>query len=159
MPHTPTIFHAARRAPVPITAVEDACEALDSTWAGNRYFGHWLLISGRGRVPGTFASPDYSFHDHFRRTGPELYEPEPEWGEKGFPPLDWAAIRSQYQYVILAGDAAPAVALVEEGARPVSRSGGVTVYRVEPAAPPTALTRAAPPPGRTAGERGTEVSR
>src|SRR5215831_6966187 len=33
MPHTPTIFHAARRAPVPITAVEGAGEALDSTWA------------------------------------------------------------------------------------------------------------------------------
>jgi hypothetical protein len=124
-----------------------------------RYFAHWLLIARRGRVPGTFAAPDYSFHDHFRRTGPELYEPEPEWGEKGWQPLDWAAIRSQYQYVILAGDASPAVTLVEEGARPVTRVGDVTVYRVEPAAPPTALTRASTPPGRTAGDRGASVPR
>jgi hypothetical protein len=109
-----------------------------------RYFAHWLLIARRGRVPGTFAAPDYSFHDHFRRTGPELYEPEPEWGEKGYPPLDWAAIRAQYQYVILAGDAAPAVAVVEEGARPINHSGDVTVYRVEPAAPHKSLAHASP---------------
>ncbi len=110
-----------------------------------RYFGHWLLISGRGRVPGTFAAPDYSFHDHFRRTGPDLYEPEPEWGERDFSPLDWKAVRAQYQYVLLAGHAPRAVELVEEGARPVGGSGEVTVYRVEPAAPPTALTRASTP--------------
>jgi hypothetical protein len=107
-----------------------------------RYFAHWLLIAGRGRVPGTFAAPDYSFYDHFRRTGPDLYEPDPEWGEKDFPPLDWAAIRSQYQYVVLAGEAPRAAALVAQGARPVARAGGVTVYRVEPTAGGTALTRA-----------------
>jgi hypothetical protein len=51
------------------------------------------------------------------------------------------AVRAQYQYVLLAGHAPRAVALVEEGARSVGASGDVTVYRVEPAAPPTALTR------------------
>jgi hypothetical protein len=107
-----------------------------------RYFAHWHLIAHRGRVPGTFAAPDYSFHDHFRRTGPNLYDPEGEGDTRDLAPLDWAAIRAQYQYVIVAGEAPHAAALVAEGAREVARTGDVTVYRVEPAVPLSALTRA-----------------
>jgi hypothetical protein len=98
-----------------------------------RYFAHWHLIERQGRVPGTFAGPEFTFYDHFRRTGPPLYQPELDWGTTDFAPLDWEQIAAQYQYVIQAGEGPRAAALIAERARPVARVGDVTVYRVEPA--------------------------
>jgi hypothetical protein len=41
-----------------------------------RHFAHWRVINGLGRVPGTFASPETSFYEHFWLKPPYLYRPD-----------------------------------------------------------------------------------
>jgi hypothetical protein len=69
--------------------------------------------------------------DHFRVIY-QPYQPAPRWGELSWAPLDCAAIRYDYAYIIQAGADHRSAALIRTCAREERRLGQITLYRVTP---------------------------
>jgi hypothetical protein len=102
------------------------------------YYGLWHTIRGGGQVPGLFSGtgmrrdgPPMHHFDHIRVLY-QRYQPPPGWGERNWEPLDCAAIRHDYTYVIQAGADARVGAMIRSCAREERRIGRVTLYRVSP---------------------------
>jgi hypothetical protein len=103
------------------------------------YYGLWHTIRGGGQVPGMFSGtgmrregPPMHHFDHIRvRYQP--YQPPPQWAERAAEPLDCAAIRHDYAYVIQAGVEPWAAGMITACARMERRVGPITLYRVTPA--------------------------
>jgi hypothetical protein len=103
------------------------------------YYGLWHTIRGGGQVPALFSGtgmrrngPPMHHFDHIRVLY-QTYQPPPEWGVRNWEPLDCAAIRHDYSYVIQAGADARTAALIRGCAREERRIGQITLYRVVPA--------------------------
>jgi hypothetical protein len=103
------------------------------------YYGLWHTIRGGGQVPGLFSGTGmrrngYPMHhfDHFRITY-QPYQPAPLWGVLSWAPLDCAAIRHDYAYVIQAGTDPRSATLIRSCAREERTVGQITLYRVMPA--------------------------
>jgi hypothetical protein len=102
------------------------------------YYGLWHTIRGGGQVPGLFSGtgmrrdgPPMHHFDHFRVIY-QPYQPAPRWGELSWAPLDCAAIRYDYAYIIQAGADHRSAALIRTCAREERRLGQITLYRVTP---------------------------
>jgi hypothetical protein len=103
------------------------------------YYGLWHTIRGGGQVPGLFSGtgmrrdgPPMHHFDHFRVVY-QPYQPAPRWGELSWEPLDCAAIRHDYAYIIQAGIDPRSAALIRSCAHEERRLGQITLYRVAPA--------------------------
>lgn len=100
------------------------------------YYGLWHTIRGGGQVPGLFSGtgmrregPAMHHFDHIRvRYQP--YQPPPEWAKLAAEPLDCAAIRHDYAYVIQAGVDPWAARMIGACAHMERRVGPITLYRV-----------------------------
>jgi hypothetical protein len=111
------------------------------------YYGLWHTIRGGGQVPGLFSGtgmrregPPMHHFDHIRvRYQP--YQPPTDWANPGAEPLDCAAIRHDYAYVIQAGVDPWAARKIGACARMERRIGPITLYRVTAADSPTAQPR------------------
>jgi hypothetical protein len=103
------------------------------------YYALWHTIRGGGQVAGLFSGtgmrrdgPPMHHFDHFRVTY-QPYQPVGRWGELSWDPLDCAAIRHDYAYVIQAGTDPRSAALIRACAREQRTVGQITLYRVMPA--------------------------
>jgi hypothetical protein len=111
------------------------------------YYGLWHTIRGGAQVPGMFSGtgmrregPPMHHFDHIRvRYQP--YQPPPEWAKLQAEPLDCAAIRHDYAYVIQAGPDPWAARMIGACARMERRVGPITLYRVTAADSSTAPPR------------------
>jgi hypothetical protein len=96
------------------------------------YYGLWHTIRGGGQVPGLFSGtgmrregPPMHHFDHIRvRYQP--YQPPPEWAKLAAEPLDCAAIRHDYAYVIQAGVDPWAARMIAACAHMERRVGPIT---------------------------------
>jgi hypothetical protein len=103
------------------------------------YYGLWHTIRSGSQVPGLFSGtgmrregPSMHHFDHIRvRYQP--YQPPPQWAEGATEPLDCAAVRQDYTYVIQAGADPWAAGKISGCARMDRRVGPITLYRVTPA--------------------------
>jgi hypothetical protein len=100
------------------------------------YYGLWHTIRGGGQVPALFSGtgmrrdgPPMHHFDHFRVTY-QPYQPPRRWGEASWEPLDCAAIRHDYAFVIQAGQDPRTAVLITACASEVRRRGPITLYRV-----------------------------
>ena len=96
------------------------------------HFAHWHVIEGRGRVPHTFAAPEFFFLKHFQIKTPPLYCTDLDWGFRKFTPLDGNRIAHDYEYIIHVGDNPQVAKMIESYGRLVARVGKITVYHVCP---------------------------
>jgi len=102
------------------------------------YYGLWHTIRGGAQVPGLFSGtgmrregPPMHHFDHIRvRYQP--YQPPPQWAVHVPVPLDCAAIRRDYTFVIQAGVDPWAAGMIARCARMERRVGPITLYRVMP---------------------------
>ena len=100
------------------------------------YYGLWHTIRSNAQVPGLFSGtgmrregPSMHHFDHIRvRYQP--YQPPPEWAKLAAEPLDCAAVRRDYTYVIQAGVDPWAARMISACARVERRVGPITLYRV-----------------------------
>lgn len=100
------------------------------------YYGLWHTIRSGSQVPGLFSGtgmrpegPPMHHFDHIRvRYQP--YQPPPQWAERATEPLDCAAVRRDYTYVIQAGSDPWAAGRIGACARVERRVGPITLYRV-----------------------------
>lgn len=105
------------------------------------YYGLWHTIRGGGQVPALFSGtgmrregPPMHHFDHIRVRN-QLYQPPEWWGQRTWEPLDCAAIRHDYSYIIQAGIERRAAGLIRACAHEERRVGVITLYRVMPTTP------------------------
>jgi hypothetical protein len=102
------------------------------------YYGLWHTIDSGAQVPGLFSGtgmrregPPMHHFDHIRvRYQP--YQPPPQWATLASEPLDCAAIRHDYSYIIQAGVDLRAADMIRNCAHVERREGPITLYRVTP---------------------------
>jgi hypothetical protein len=103
-----------------------------------QYYGLWHTIRGGGQVPALFSGtglrregPPMHHFDHFRVVS-QTYQPSRQWGEANWDPLDCAAVRHDYAFIIQAGADHKSAALIQACARAERTIGEITLYRVAP---------------------------
>jgi len=91
----------------------------------------WVTIEDpSSRVSGLFSGgPNGAYLGHFIAC-PQLYDVGVDWGQDGFPALDWAQIQRDYGYVALAGSNPNASRRILASATPVIVAPSAAVYRV-----------------------------
>lgn len=100
------------------------------------YYALWHTIRTGDQVPGLFSATGREgrpmpYYEHIR-VRHQLYEPGEVWGSPARAPLDCAAIRADYAFIVQAGSDTASAALIRPCGAPVASEGEITLYRVRP---------------------------